>query len=67
MKKFIKQLFCRHLYEDGKARFLGNIRELGVINYSTYARYAVDQKCIKCEKKRFVYIRELVLTSIEDK
>jgi len=61
MKKFIKELFCQHLYKEKEVTFLGNIRELGRINYHTYARYAVDRECIKCGKKQYGYIRELVL------
>ena len=60
-KKFLKQIFCQHLYENGESKFLGNIRELGRVNFVTYARYAVNQKCIKCEKERFVYLKEVVL------
>lgn len=53
--KFLKQLFCRHLWQDLDTKHLRNEREHyatvdGIDHYAQFSYYAIKQKCIKCDK-----------------
>lgn len=53
--KIIKQLFCKHIWKEGKEEYLGKrmgtVYTVGVgVEYKIISRYAIYMSCIKCEK-----------------
>jgi len=60
VKKFIKQLFCFHIWKTEKTEELPNSREIqywvtsSMAHFETYENTALYQECLKCHKKRIV-------------
>lgn len=59
MKRFIKQLFCKHVYKGIDREILYWRRELDggtdwitgyIPTYSNYVYSALTEKCLKCDK-----------------
>lgn len=55
LKKWFKQLFCKHLYKEDKSRrellLEGILEPIGGTGfYDTYDIFVVYSKCLKCDK-----------------
>lgn len=65
MKKWLKRLFCCHVWKDENEVFLTRKKEcnlvMGIITFNTYNYYAVTQECLKCEHHRVDKRRTLVI------
>lgn len=68
MIKFLKQLFCNHIYKCKKEEFLGKFWELIdtsiIINsykHAYYNRYADYMICVKCGKTKIISKRKLLI------
>ena len=63
--KFFEQSFCNHIWKDGHTTFLRREKErFGELekDFETYSDYsATNQRCIKCEKERYVEHRKIVI------
>lgn len=53
---YLKQLFCRHLYQDIKETYLSKSYFTSYLTSTRYQinKYAIEQKCIKCDKTRLI-------------
>jgi hypothetical protein len=66
MRKFLKELFCRHVWKQVDSEYLRDGRHSyatirGVSYYSDYKYYALNQVCIKCGKDRVVEAEEMII------
>ena len=54
MKTWLKQLFCRHIWESTEARIIGEGTQflLESIPYKRYKRYVVTWGCVKCDRSK---------------
>lgn len=59
MKLFLKQLFCEHIWKFISEEYLCHVTKYlyNVKLTGEFDDYAVNQKCLKCDKKRIITSR----------
>jgi len=64
--KFLQQIFCNHIWKDGSTIFLRREKERygeSDENFEVLSEYsATQQKCIKCEKEKYLEKKKMILT-----
>lgn len=56
MKKWLKQLFCSHIFKNVDGSW-EHLRSTTYENVFFYDHYAVSQLCVKCEKEKIIEVK----------
>lgn len=51
MKKFFKQLFCKHVHNITQHLPTGKVREFDCGGVTTFDSFIIREECLKCGKK----------------
>jgi len=66
IKRFLKKIFCKHLWQDITKTFLRERHEpygelKGITMYHDFKYYGIKQKCIRCNHERIISKRIIVI------